>query len=197
MRKKKYMKNYKLSFLPTRSRQDIRENAKASTSAHWIRIIIGVPGQGEIWWTQCWRHKRNIDVSFIAQFATYQDIWPKDDPILQSSNSDDIAMPRRILIILLWKFNLVFEPHVQRYWSPALFDYYFWGLALIAFVYFAFLDRSYLSTKKKRKKGRAGGRCVDQYMSTPCQNFKSKFVKLMGAWPMWRLNIILAGPARM
>ena len=29
------------------------------------------------------------------------------------------------------------------------------------------------------------------------KNFKSKFVKLMGAWPIWRLNIILAGPARM
>ena len=32
--------------------------------------------------------------------------------------------------------------------------------------------------------------------TTVCQNFKSKFVKLMGAWPIWRWDIILAGPAR-
>ena len=52
-------------------------------------------------------------------------------------------MPRPILIIFILNFNLVFEPHVRRYWPPALFDFSFFWLALIAFVFFAFLDRSY------------------------------------------------------
>ena len=67
-------------------------------------------------------------------------------------------MPRPILIISLWNFNLVFEPHVHRYWPPALIDFYFFWLALIAFVFLGPLDR-YLSRKKKAK--RAGGQCVD------------------------------------
>ena len=54
MRKIVYMKNFELCWLPTPSCRDIRENAKASTFAQWIRIKIGVPDQGEVWWRpQC------------------------------------------------------------------------------------------------------------------------------------------------
>ena len=61
-------------FIFTRSRRDIRENSKAPTFPHWIRIEIVVLDQGEIWWRQCSRHKNNIDaISFIAKFATQQE----------------------------------------------------------------------------------------------------------------------------
>ena len=150
-------------FFPTRSRRDIRENSKAPTFPHWIRTNIGVPDQGENWWRQCWRHKRNIDISFIAQFATHQEIWAKDVSILKSSSSDSngiTAMPRPILISLLWNFNPVFEPHVQKYWPPALFFFFFFLASFDRFCIFCFLDRLHLCRKKKKRR-RAGGQCVD------------------------------------
>ena len=126
------------------------------------------------------------------RYRYHQEIYPKDDSILKSSSSDNnriTAMPRPILIILLWKFNPVFEPHVQRYWPAALFVCFLESFD--RFFYFFTIWIGHTSFEK-----RAAASELIRAWNTPCQKFKSEFKKLMGAWPIWRLNIIFAGPAR-
>ena len=61
-------------------------------------------------------------------------------------------MLRSILRILHWMFNHVFEPYVQRDWvSALLFFFCFFTVVLVDFVFFGWLDRSFISEKKKKK----------------------------------------------
>ena len=48
---------------------------------------------------------------------------------------------------------------------------------------------------EKKKEGQEASVSIRAW-TTPCQKIKSKFFKLMRAWPIWCLHIILAGPGR-
>ena len=57
-------------------------------------------------------------------------------------------MPRSILRVSIWNFNLVFKPHVQTNGKPAPLLILFFRQVIVAFVFFWPLYRSYLSNKK-------------------------------------------------
>ena len=67
-------------------RRDIRENLKAPTFPHSIRINIVVPNQGEFGGDNA-EDTRGTS-TYTAQFATDQEILPKFDSIHKSSDYD-------------------------------------------------------------------------------------------------------------
>lgn len=78
------------------------------------------------------------------------------------------AMPRPSLRVLLWNLHHVFEPCVQRYFPPSLFD----SLFLHSFdrfcVCFRFLNRQIPREKEKEKKGRRQALSITTwYIYTP------------------------------
>ena len=133
---------------PTRSRRDIRENSmRAPTFPSWIRIDISVPDQGENWLRHMLKTQEEHRYKFhCSQFATRQAIWLRDDSMLKSSSSDQF-----------WSFySEILTPYSNRTCKdigrlPSLFCFVF-SLALIVFVFFGSVDRSYLSINRKEKR---------------------------------------------
>ena len=110
------------------------------------------------------------------------------------NKSSITVMPRSILRIPIWNFNLVFEPHIYSNNQEArlFFLFLFSDNLLPLFLYFfGSLYRSYLSNNKKQKR-RVSHLLVDA--STPCQKIISQYVILSGGWPSNHSGNTLAGP---
>ena len=56
---------------PTRSLAEISANIQKHQLIHtkFVKKNV-VSDQGEFWWRQCWRHKENIDISFIPNSSS-------------------------------------------------------------------------------------------------------------------------------
>ena len=153
-----------------------------------------------MWLRQCWRDKERMDVSLVAQFATHQEILPKLNSIYKSGNFEKngiSSLPRSILRTLHWIFNPEFEPYVQRDWVFALLFFLLFYYSFGRFCFFRVVG-SVTSLGKKRKENSIGPtlNASTSAWTTPCQKIKSRFIKLMEAWPIRRLNIFMFGPAR-
>jgi len=102
------------------------------------------------------------------------------------------AMPRSILRFLIWIVNLVFGPHAQTNWKPALFFQTSCGRLCI----FGSLFRSYLSYKKMRPAFHFVVSLLVGAWSTSRRTITPKYVKMSGAWSIHLSGSGLAGPAR-
>ena len=142
-----------------RPRLDLAE-ISAKTQKHQLfhtkfvlRIKIVVPDLCE--WRQCWRDKENIDTSYITQFATHQEILPKLGSIHKSSDNnknwrnDISAMPRSILRVSIWSFNVVFEPHVHTNGKPGFVLFFHANYGRFC-IFRMFISAIYLGQKKKK-----------------------------------------------
>ena len=106
-------------------------------------------------------------------------------------------MPRSTLRILHCIINPVFEPDVQRDWVSALmfFLFFYDSFGRFCFLSGCWIGHTYLSTKKRKNSIGPTLNTSTSAWITPCQKIKSKFEKLMGAWPIRPLNIFMSGPA--
>ena len=95
-----------------------------------------------------------------------------------------------------------FNPHLNRTFEGIecrpYCVFWFFTTVLVDFVFFGMLDRSFLSRKKTEKSigPTLNAWTINSAWTTPCQKIRSKFVKLMEAWSIRRLNIFMSGPAR-
>ena len=65
-------------------------------------------------------------------------------------------MPRSILRVWIWNFNLIFEPHVQKNVRLAFFFLFFFRKGMAAFVFFPDRCIDHISrTKEENEKGRS------------------------------------------
>ena len=110
--------------------------------------------------------------------------------------SDITAMLRSILRALIWFFQpRIWTAHSKVFTVGPIVCLFFWRV-LVAFVFFRIV-RSVISPSRKKKT--AMRRLVHELHSswtTRCPKTKPKFVKLMGVRPIWRINLLKAGPAR-
>ena len=114
---------------------------------------IVVPNQGENWCRQSWRHKETIDISCTAQFVTHQDMTTKRFLYIKQvvgRTSSITAMPRSILLVLIWIFNLVFGQHTQT--DTKLAFSFFFQTSYGRFCIFSDRCIGRISRKKKQNK---------------------------------------------
>ena len=110
-------------------------------------------------------------------------------------------MPRSILTNLHWIFNPVFEPYVQRDCVSALLFFLFFYYSSFGRFCFSGCWIGRISPKKENLMGmtpKSSTINTGSAWTTPrsCQKIKSKFVILLGAWPIRPFNIFMSGPAR-
>ena len=75
MQKKKHLKSSDFFPHPTRYRRDIRENSKYQLfHTEFVQISV-FPMEVKVSGDNAKGHKRNIDINFIAQFFTHQEMY--------------------------------------------------------------------------------------------------------------------------
>ena len=81
-----------------------------------------------------------------------QNSIPYVSQVISTKNGENgiSAMPRSILRISIWKFNLVFGPHVQTNWKPAIV--FFSRQAMVASFFRIVISVISLGKKKKKLK---------------------------------------------
>ena len=132
-------------------------------------IKIVPPDQEENWWRQCCRHNEKIDITFIAQVATHQEVWPKHDSTYGSSNFGGkgvFAMPRSILRIWIRNFTPVYESHLQRYLPFFILFYFYYNKHDFCIFLYFWIGHIFLG-----EKGQDTSVSISAW-TTPCQNFK-------------------------
>ena len=100
-----------------------------------------------------------------------------------------------------WQFYTEFlTPYLNRTFKgiecPPYCFFCFFTVVLVDFVFFSGCWIGHISRQKKENSIWPTLNASTSAWTTPCEKIKSKFVKLMGAWPIRRSNVFMSAPAR-
>ena len=102
-------------------------------------------------------------------------------------------MPRSILRISIWNFNLVFGPHALS--KTFFFFVFFFRQVLVAFAFFSDRYFGHISDPPP-KKGRLSVSWLVHDQHRSCKKITSEYMKMIGACPIHGSGSGLAGSAR-
>ena len=149
-KKKVYTKLWHV-YNSTRSRRDIAEDRKTHFFNTNFVIKSSFPIEAKVGGDIAEHPRRRPIFVSLPNSPPIKRYCQSTISIHKASNTKNAgfsAMPRSILRVLIWIFNLVFELHVQTNWKPAFFTFLFFRQVMAALVFFRNLYRSHLSNKK-------------------------------------------------